>query len=63
MNDWLDDLREGAVVVIDGSDTLWIVQDIHKSKLTLRDADMGIIELEGVGQTEVMGILETRSLD
>lgn len=51
-------IQVGSVVSIEGSDSLWVVQDIDKDRMTLLDDVMGIIELEGVPISEVVGVVE-----
>ena len=51
-------IEVGSVVSIEGSDTLWVVQDIDKNLMSLVDDAMGIIELDGVPLAEVVGVLE-----
>ena len=47
----------GQIVSIEGSDTLWVVQDVDKSTCTLRDERIGVVELEGIPITEITGVL------
>lgn len=51
-------IHVGSVVSIEGSDSLWVVQDIDKGSLTLLDEAMGIVELEGVPISDVLGVVE-----
>lgn len=50
-------IEVGSIVSIEGSDTLWVVQDIEKDQMNVLDERMGIIELDGVPVSEVTGVL------
>ena len=50
-------VREGSVVTIEGSDSLWVVQSVDKNKCNLMDEAMGIIELEEIDVSEITGVL------
>lgn len=50
-------IREGAIVSIEGSDTLWRVTEVRKTLLTVVDAEMGIIELDDINTEEVTDVV------
>lgn len=50
-------IREGAIVSIEGSDTLWEVLEVDKNTCRLVDSGMGIIELEDVRLSEITGVV------
>lgn len=54
-------IRPGMTIRIDGSDSLWVVQDVNKGKMTLVDFYMGIVELDDIDVKEVYEILEDDS--
>ena len=51
-------IEVGSVVSIEGSDTLWVVDDIDKGFLDLTDDVYGTIELKRVSIGEVTGVVE-----
>ncbi|MCA1807355.1 MAG: hypothetical protein LC687_05865 [Actinobacteria bacterium] len=51
------ELDIGYIVSIEGSDTLWVIQDIEKGSLSLLDEVYGTIELNEVPLREVTGVL------
>lgn len=50
-------MNVGAIVSIEGSDTLWEVMEVDKDTCRLVDASMGIIELEEVPLSEITGVV------
>ena len=50
-------IREGAIVSIEGSNTLWRVVEVRKNLLDVVDEAMGIIELEDIETSEVIDVI------
>ena len=48
---------EGAIVTIEGSDTLWIVNEVMKDKISVTDQRMGIVTLEDLDIGEVIEVV------
>lgn len=51
-------IAEGSIVRIDGSDDLWEVVEVSKYALSLRDAKMGIIEIDDIPHSDVVDVIE-----